>query len=60
MKILVCISRTPDTTAKIAFTEGGTKFSEAHIFEMCVGEAMSKQNPHPISKIVAILHRIFD
>lgn len=28
MKILVCISKTPDTTAKIAFTENNTKFSE--------------------------------
>lgn len=28
MKILVCISKTPETTAKIAFTEGDTKFSE--------------------------------
>jgi electron transfer flavoprotein beta subunit len=27
MKILVCISRTPDTTAKIAFTDNNTKFS---------------------------------
>ena len=27
MKILVCISKTPDTTAKIAFTENNTKFS---------------------------------
>ncbi|MFN4286038.1 MAG: electron transfer flavoprotein subunit beta/FixA family protein [Lacibacter sp.] len=26
MKILVCISRTPDTTAKIEFVENGTKF----------------------------------
>lgn len=26
MKVLVCISKTPDTTAKIAFTEGNTKF----------------------------------
>lgn len=26
MKILVCISRTPDTTAKIEFIENGTKF----------------------------------
>jgi electron transfer flavoprotein beta subunit len=26
MKILVCISKTPDTTAKIAFTENNTKF----------------------------------
>ncbi len=31
MKILVCISRTPDTTAKIAFTEGDTKFAEAGV-----------------------------
>jgi electron transfer flavoprotein beta subunit len=28
MNILVCISKTPDTTAKIAFTEGNTKFDE--------------------------------
>jgi electron transfer flavoprotein beta subunit len=28
MKILVCISKTPDTTAKIAFIEGNTKFDE--------------------------------
>ena len=27
MKILVCISRTPDTTAKISFTENNTKFN---------------------------------
>src|ERR1700733_13081808 len=26
MKILVCISKTPDTTAKIAFTNNNTKF----------------------------------
>lgn len=28
MKVLVCISKTPDTTAKIAFAEGNTKFDE--------------------------------
>ncbi|MGI9139238.1 MAG: electron transfer flavoprotein subunit beta/FixA family protein [Sediminibacterium sp.] len=28
MNILVCISKTPDTTAKIAFSEGNTKFDE--------------------------------
>jgi electron transfer flavoprotein beta subunit len=28
MKILVCISKAPDTTSKIAFTEGNTKFDE--------------------------------
>jgi electron transfer flavoprotein beta subunit len=27
MKILVCIAKTPDTTAKIAFTDNNTKFS---------------------------------
>src|SRR4051812_41148637 len=27
MKILVCISKTPDTTAKIAFTNNNTKFA---------------------------------
>jgi electron transfer flavoprotein beta subunit len=31
MKILVCISRTPDTTAKIAFTDNNTKFQEAGV-----------------------------
>jgi electron transfer flavoprotein beta subunit len=28
MKILVCISKTPDTTAKIAFTDSNTKFAD--------------------------------
>ncbi|MEJ6637265.1 MAG: electron transfer flavoprotein subunit beta/FixA family protein [Crocinitomicaceae bacterium] len=28
MKILVCISKAPDTTSKIAFTEGNSKFDE--------------------------------
>lgn len=28
MKILVCISKAPDTTTKIAFTDGDTKFDE--------------------------------
>jgi electron transfer flavoprotein beta subunit len=31
MKILVCISRTPDTTAKISFTDNDTKFNEAGV-----------------------------
>lgn len=31
MKILVCISKTPDTTAKIAFTDNNTKFAESGI-----------------------------
>ena len=31
MKILVCISKTPDTTSKIAFTNGNTKFEEAGV-----------------------------
>jgi electron transfer flavoprotein beta subunit len=31
MKILVCISKTPDTTAKIAFTDNNTKFLEAGV-----------------------------
>lgn len=31
MKILVCISKTPDTTAKIAFTENNTKFDVAGV-----------------------------
>ena len=28
MKILVCISKTPDTTSRIAFKDGNTKFEE--------------------------------
>lgn len=31
MKILVCVSKTPDTTAKIAFTDGNSKFDEAGV-----------------------------
>jgi electron transfer flavoprotein beta subunit len=31
MKVLVCISKTPDTTAKIAFTDNNTKFAEAGV-----------------------------
>lgn len=31
LKILVCISKAPDTTAKIAFTDGDTKFNEANV-----------------------------
>ncbi|MFT4566784.1 MAG: electron transfer flavoprotein beta subunit [Saprospiraceae bacterium] len=31
MKLLVCISKTPDTTAKIAFKDGGTKFDESGV-----------------------------
>ncbi|MFN5841838.1 MAG: electron transfer flavoprotein beta subunit/FixA family protein, partial [Bacteroidota bacterium] len=27
MKILVCISKVPDTTTKIAFTDNNTKFN---------------------------------
>jgi electron transfer flavoprotein beta subunit len=31
MKILVCISKTPDTTSKIAFKDGNTKFDESGV-----------------------------
>jgi electron transfer flavoprotein beta subunit len=31
MKILVCISHVPDTTSKIAFTDGNTKFDETGV-----------------------------
>src|ERR1700709_2164250 len=31
MKILVCISKTPDTTAKITFTDNKTKFAETGV-----------------------------
>ncbi|MDA9563106.1 electron transfer flavoprotein subunit beta/FixA family protein [Flavobacteriales bacterium] len=31
MKILVCISKAPDTTSKISFTDGDTKFNEGGV-----------------------------
>src|SRR4051812_2839301 len=31
MKILVCITKTPDTTAKIAFTDNNTKFDSSGV-----------------------------
>lgn len=31
MKLLVCITKTPDTTAKIAFTDGSSKFDESGV-----------------------------
>lgn len=31
MKILVCVTKTPDTTAKIAFTDNNTKFAQAGV-----------------------------
>jgi electron transfer flavoprotein beta subunit len=31
MKILVCVSKTPDTTSKIAFADGNTKFDETGV-----------------------------
>ena len=31
MKLLVCISKAPDTTSKIDFVENGTKFNEAGV-----------------------------
>lgn len=31
LKVLVCISKAPDTTAKIAFTDGDTKFNETNV-----------------------------
>jgi electron transfer flavoprotein beta subunit len=31
MKILVCLTKSPDTTAKIAFTDNNTKFAEAGV-----------------------------
>jgi electron transfer flavoprotein beta subunit len=31
MKILVCVTNVPDTTAKISFTEGDTKFNKAGV-----------------------------
>ena len=31
MKILVCISKTPDTTSKIAFKDGNTKFDDSGV-----------------------------
>ena len=31
MKILVCLTKTPDTTAKVAFTDNNTKFAQAGV-----------------------------
>ncbi|HMP94799.1 MAG TPA: electron transfer flavoprotein beta subunit/FixA family protein, partial [Phnomibacter sp.] len=31
MKILVCVSKTPDTTAKIAFTDNDTRYADAGV-----------------------------
>ena len=31
MKILVCLTKTPDTTAKIAFKNGNTQFEESGV-----------------------------
>ncbi|MFM7618564.1 MAG: electron transfer flavoprotein subunit beta/FixA family protein, partial [Bacteroidota bacterium] len=31
MKLLVCISKAPDTTSKIAFANGNTSFDEAGV-----------------------------
>ena len=31
MKLLVCISKAPDTTSKVAFTDGDTKFDESGV-----------------------------
>ena len=31
MKILVCVSKTPDTTSKIAFKDGNSKFDDAGV-----------------------------
>ena len=31
MKLLVCISKAPDTTSKIDFTDNNTKFNEAGV-----------------------------
>lgn len=31
MKILVCVSKTPDTTSKVAFKDGNTKFDDAGV-----------------------------
>ena len=31
MKILVCISKTPDTTSKISFTDNNTKFDTSNV-----------------------------
>jgi electron transfer flavoprotein beta subunit len=35
MKILVCVTNVPDTTAKISFTDGDTKFNKAGVQFIC-------------------------
>jgi hypothetical protein len=36
-----------------------TKYSDAQIFEMCVGEAMNNRDPHPINRLVNTLRQVF-
>ncbi len=35
MKILVCVTNVPDTTSKISFTDGDTKFNKAGVTYIC-------------------------
>ena len=64
MKILVCISKTPDTTSKIAFIEGNTKFDENGVqwiinpydewYALVKAIEMKEQDPSVIIHLVTV------
>ncbi|MEO8582630.1 MAG: electron transfer flavoprotein beta subunit/FixA family protein, partial [Flavitalea sp.] len=64
MKILVCISKTPDTTAKIAFTDNNTKFAEAGVqwiinpydewYALVRAIELKEKNPNTIIHLVCV------
>ncbi len=64
MKILVCISKTPDTTAKIAFTDNNTKFAEAGVqwiinpydewYALVRAIELKEKIPPPLSTLVSV------
>ena len=64
MKLLVCISKTPDTTSKIAFTEGNTKFDENGVqwiinpydewYALVKAIEMKEQDPATIIHLVTV------
>jgi len=64
MKILVCISKTPDTTSKIAFIEGNTKFDENGVqwiinpydewYALVKAIEMKEQDPAAIIHLVTV------
>ncbi len=64
MKILVCISKTPDTTAKIAFTDNNTKFASDGIqwiinpydewYALVRAIELKEENPNTIIHLIIV------